>query len=134
MLRRWSRSFVVLFTLTIWFGAARHCTLEAAGVLADSEAGAGVCCPDSIDDCHADGCKLVESVAYRTADAGLPILAPGVVDLSWLFSLAWPVSFRDDAGSASVRASWDLARSWRPAWHFDRRSVAAPGAPSGLVS
>jgi hypothetical protein len=126
--------FAAVFALTVWLGASQHCNLEAVGILSHQEEGGTTCCPSSTDGCHTDGCKVVESAAYRVATNSTSLLVPDFAICGCLFCLSLVVPPSDDALCASVRTSIDRMLPWVPTWHFDRRTVAAPGAPSFLAA
>ncbi|MDI1250029.1 MAG: hypothetical protein PSV13_14295 [Lacunisphaera sp.] len=121
-------------TLTLWFGASMHCNLEAAGFLAEHEPARTGCCPAATDDCHMDGCKVVESAAYRSTNLGDLVVAPDL--LACLCQLGvyrlFPPS--SELIDATAKVATQEIRPWVPVWHFERRTVAAPGAPSCPVA
>lgn len=125
------RNFIaVVFALTLWFGATQHCNLEAAGILAPHEESTNGGCPISADVCHGDGCGLVESGAYRASDSDASIQAPVLAVCGCLLCVSLVCAPSGDVLTDSVSAPIDRVQPWVSNWHFDRRTVAAPGAPS----
>ncbi len=124
----------VVITLTVWLGASQHCNLEAAGILTHHEESCASHCPDSLDGCHTDGCHVVESSAYRVSASSSLVAVPSLMACDCLICLSLVAPPFDDALSVWVLTSIDRVQHWVPAWHFERRTVAAPGAPSSLIA
>ena len=120
---------VAVFALTVWFGSSQHCNLEASGIFADHEDQDVGCCPTSNGDCDSDGCNVVEAAAYRSAEASHALVAPDLVVLA----LTVLVDPAHDPLLLAVRATGERVEPWVPMWHFDRRTVAVPGAPDVLA-
>ncbi len=125
---------VVVFALTIWFGASQHCHLEAAGLLTHGEHDGGGCCARTAPDCHADNCDLVEDATYRAAESAPVVLAPAIVECDWLTASAWLASPPRDALPVSDHVVFRTIPPWVPSWHQSRRTVALPGAPSASAA
>ncbi len=122
-----------VFVLTLWLGATQHCNLEAAGILGAHDVHDTACCPGSTEGCHSDGCKIVESAAYRGADANNLSVAAAVTAFGWEPCPALSIPSTDDALAVAAKVSIERLHPRVPSWHFDRRTVANPGAPSWPV-
>jgi len=124
----------VVFTLTVWFGASQHCNLEAAGILPHQEESSSGCCPNSTQGCHVDGCMVVESNVYRHTDVDSSVAVPGPLECECLLLVALIAPHADERLAAHVRTAIDRIQPWVHDWHFERRTVAAPGAPASILA
>jgi hypothetical protein len=122
--------FAAVIVLTLWLGATQHCNLEAAEIFGAHDAHDTACCPNSTGGCHADGCKVVESAAYRGAEASDLSVAADVTAFCWVLRPAPSIPPTGDALALAAKTSIERLHPWVPIWHFDRRTVANPGAPS----
>ena len=123
-----------VLALTVWLGASQHCNLKAVGLFDHQTETDGACCPGSEHGCTTDGCKVVESGAYRvSASTTLAALPPSLECGCYLcHALFFPPT--ETALAAKVRVAVERIEPWVPAWHFERRAVAVPGAPTGILA
>jgi len=124
----------VVFTLTVWFGASQHCNLEAAGILTHEDESSHRCCSNTTPGCHVDGCKVVESNGYRHTDVDSSVSVPAPLEYECMLLLASLAPDVDECLSAHVRIAIDRIQPWVHEWHFERRTVAAPGAPARILA
>ena len=122
--------FAALLVLTLWLGSTQHCNLEAAGILSARGEHDSTCCPNTSEGCRSDGCTVVESAAYRSADAGDALVVPDTALSYWVDCFAPAITMPADNIAVAPKALTARLRPWVPAWHFDRRTVALPGAPA----
>lgn len=131
---RLRRFAFVCLTTVVWFLASQHCTLEAAGFLAHHEDAESGCCGKSAEQCHADACLIVETPAYRTADAEALVAAPLEDFCSCVPCLLPEDGSRDFGLEVEYVRETEAIRPWVPLWRFEQRAVAPPGAPSSLAA
>jgi hypothetical protein len=124
----------VVFALTVWLGAAQHCNLEAAGVFDHQTETGRACCPGSEHGCNFDGCDVVESGAYRLSDSTALVALPASLECCCYLCHVLVAPPSEAALAAKVRVVVERIKPWVPAWHFERRTVAAPGAPAVILA
>lgn len=125
------RQFVaVVFSLTVWLAASQHCNLEETGLL-DHQAEAGrACCPGSEHGCNIDGCKVVESSAYRLSESKALVALPALLECCCYLCHVLVAPPTEATLAVKVRIAVEQIKPWVLAWHFERRTVAVPGAPA----
>jgi hypothetical protein len=123
-----------LLALTVWLGASQHCNLEAAGMFGDQTETDRACCPDSKHGCDTDGCQVVESGAYRLSESNTVVALPASLVCYCYLCHVLVTPPTEAMLAVEVRAVVQLIKPWVPVWHFERRSVAIPGAPALILA
>jgi hypothetical protein len=124
----------VVFALTIWLGATQHCNLEAAGIF-DHETETGrVCCTGSEHGCRVDGCMEVESGSYRPSASTTLVALPATLGCCCYLCNVLVTPPTEVTLAVKVRVAVGQIKPWVPAWHFERRAVAVPGAPELILA
>jgi hypothetical protein len=131
---RFRQVFAAVLALTVWLGATQHCNLEAAGVFDHQTETGRACCPGSEHGCNVDGCKAVESGAYRLSDSTTLVSLPASLECCCYLCHVFIAPPSETALAVKVRVAVEQITPWVPSWHFERRSVAVPGAPALLVA
>ncbi len=124
----------VVFALTVWLGASQHCNLEAAGVFDHQTATGRACCPGSEYGCNVDGCKAVESGAYRPSASTALVALPAPLECCCYLCNILVTPPTEVTLAVKVRVAVEQIKPWVPAWHFERRAVAVPGAPALILA
>ena len=133
LVRRLLGIIAAVLTLTGWLGASQHCNLEAAGIFGHEDGTGKACCPNSLEGCT-DGCPVVETATYRVAEKSASFVVPQFAVCKCLHCAALIPPFSAEALNETVRHTLGEIRPWVPAWHFDRRTAAVPGAPALRIS
>lgn len=126
--------FAAFLALTVWLGASQHCNLEALGVFDHQAEAGGACCPGSEHGCSADGCKVVESGNYRLSEAKALVALPALLECCCYLCHVLVALPAGAALAVKVRVAVGQMKPWVPAWHFERRAVAVPGAPALILA
>ena len=128
---KWLRSVAIIALAVLWLPITMHCQLEQFPSLAFL-----ACCthpdkaPHQDNDCDEDGCAVVESGLYMTANCPVEVFAPefGPVELpAWYVTLQLPVLLRVVTVTSTGPPS--------PAgpWQFSTRAALLPRAPSSIA-
>jgi hypothetical protein len=115
-------------------GASQHCNLEAAGVFEQQTETHRACCPDSNHAGNTDDCRVVESGAYRLSESNAVALLPASLVCYCYICHVLVTPPTEATLAVKVRTAVERIKPWVPVWHFERRSVAAPGAPALILA
>ena len=131
---RFRQIFAALLVLTVWLGASQHCNLEAAGVFDHKAESDRSCCPSSEHGCNTDGCRVVESGSYRFSESKAVVALPSSLKCCCYLCHVLVASPAEATLAEKVRTAVERINPWVPSWHFERRSVAVPGAPALILA
>jgi hypothetical protein len=123
-----------VLALTVWLGASQHCNLAAVGLFDHQSETDRTCCPGSEHGCETDGCKAVESGAYRLSASTILAALPPSLECGCYLCHVLIYLPTETTLAAKVRVAVERIEPWVPAWHFERRAVAVPGAPTGILA
>jgi hypothetical protein len=126
--------FAAVLALTAWLGASQHCNLEAAGVFDLHTETDSACCPGSEHGCNTDGCRVVESGSYRLSESKAVVALPSLLECYCYLCHVLVTPPTEATLAEKVRTAVERINPWVPSWHFERRSVAVPGAPALILA
>ena len=113
----------------LWFMAAQHCCLEAAGLLnraGDDEPNA--CCKEH-EECAQKSCEVLRHGLVSASDHSVKAPAPQLeAVLSDLFDRLVPTDLQAEV--LAFDTVDDSPPRWVNCWNFERRTALPPGAPS----